>query len=234
MKSCKRKTGVTLVEMLIVVGIVALLATMVITTATRIDNQSREKLTESTIAILTAALGQFQDYGYQHKEDPSFYSGIAEMSFYLGLEFPLDCNDFRHPNLEDEFEKVLNAKVLISNHNKEPEHLEYSGSETLYFFLSRVPQCRKTLDKIDESLITNLNDDGALIEISIDNRPSEPLLRVIDPWGTTLRYDYYYEQLPPLSLMEIQIMEDSKRTFPLITSAGPDRIFNTADDISSR
>ncbi|MBE0536354.1 MAG: prepilin-type N-terminal cleavage/methylation domain-containing protein [Phycisphaerae bacterium] len=39
----------------------------------------------------------------------------------------------------------------------------------------------------------------------------------LDPWGRPLRYTYAVGQ-----------------TFPLITSAGPDRVLGTGDDISSR
>jgi hypothetical protein len=87
------------------------------------------------------------------------------------------------------------------------------------------------LDKIDESLITNLDSNKQPRNISI-TYPSGvlkdyPLSRIIDPWGTTLKYDYYYEVLIPPDPRQ-------KRTFPVITSAGPDKQFGTADDISSR
>ncbi|RKY24764.1 MAG: hypothetical protein DRP62_02995, partial [Planctomycetota bacterium] len=49
----------TLVEMLIVVGITALLAAIAISVAARIDNKAKQQLAESNIAILTAALQQF-------------------------------------------------------------------------------------------------------------------------------------------------------------------------------
>jgi prepilin-type N-terminal cleavage/methylation domain-containing protein len=50
----KRNHAVTLVEMLIAVGIIAILATIVIGIATRIQNQAKEQLAKSTIAILSA------------------------------------------------------------------------------------------------------------------------------------------------------------------------------------
>ena len=106
--------------------------------------------------------------------------------------------------------------------------LEYSSSELLYFFLSRVPECRKTLDKIDGSLITDTDDNGYRMRINIGTE-YYPLLRIVDPWDTTLLYDYSYEQLLPSGSMRI-----IRKTFPVITSAGPDKRFGTADDISSR
>ena len=89
----------------------------------------------------------------------------------------------------------------------------------------------KTLDKIDESLLTNLdiNKQPRRITITYPSGSTKeyPLLRVIDPWGTTLKYDYYDEVLIPPNPKQ-------KRTFPVVTSAGPDKKFGNTDDISSR
>lgn len=220
MKSYKHKTGVTLMEMLIVVGIIAILAAMVISLAARIDNQGKEQLVGNTFALLNAALGEFRDYGYSYKD-----------SKYSDFDFPLDCDGFRTNELEDTLRDASGASSVSirgGNHNR-----YYSGSEALYFFLSKVPESRRTLDKIHRSdkqktvgsLITNEDSSGVGLVIRIDDA-NYPLLRIIDPWGRTLRYDYYDDpnNLDP----------DEARTFPVITSAGPDGIFGTDDDIKSR
>ena len=225
MKSYRNKTGVTLVEILIVVAVIAILTTMVVGIATRISNQSKEQLTKNTFALLNAALGQFRDYGYNYKVPIA--APAPERDFYRGLDFPLDCNGFDQDGLKAALGKALGATgVSISGGVHDDPN--YSGSEALYFFLSRVPASRQTLDKIDESLITNLSSDKRPMDIQIDfpgGPKMYPLLRIIDPWGTTLHYDYYNELIPDPKM---------KRNFPLITSAGPDRIFRTGDDISSR
>jgi len=193
MKTCKQKTGVTLVEMLIVVAIVALLVTMVISAAGRIQTRAEEQLAESTIAIITAALGQFRDYGYNYPH-PN----------YSNLKFPLDCEGIS----DDDLMNALGATATPTG--------TYLKSDVWYFFLRRVPTSRKTLDKIDESLKQSIN--------IIFNGKEYSLLRILDPWGTALQYRYYYDYSPP----------EDKWTFPVITSAGPDRIFGTTDDITSR
>jgi len=215
MKSYKHKYGVTLVEMLIVVAIIALLTSMVIGIAGRISNQSKEQLTRSTFALLESALEQFRDYEYNY---PIPYSD---------LKFPLDCNDYPVAALQTTLSDALGAaNVLITGGTHDPA---YSGSEVLCFFLNRVPESRKTLGKIDSSLITNRDSNKQDLNITIafpdGSSKGYPLLRIIDPWGKTLRYDYYDETT---------LNPDSKRTFPVITSAGPDRNFNTPDDITSR
>jgi len=225
MEGYKHKAGITLIEMLIVVAIIALLATMVIAIATRIGSKANEQLTESTIAILNAALGQFQDYEYNYKV-PSTVSP-DERDFYLSLDFPVDCNGFDGGELQTELENALDERpISISGGTHK---IEYSGSEVLYFFLSRVPESRKTLDAIDKSLITDEDSDGVGMALGIDGK-DYPLIRVIDPWGETLRYDYYDET----ETFSNGKREKSKRNFPLIISAGADRKFETGDDISNR
>lgn len=202
--------------MLIVLAIIVILATMVVGIATRIDNQSKENFARNTIAILSAALEQFHDYGYTYPPT------------YLEFGFPLDCNDFSQAELGATLGTALGAVVSISGGKN-----EYSGSEALYFFLSKVPECRATLDKINGSLVTNKDFAGNELKLTI-NGTEYPLLRIVDPWreggatikiGKTLRYDYYDEKT---------VNPKTKRNFPIITSAGPDGKFDTADDISNR
>lgn len=216
MKIRQNKTGVTLVEILVVVAIIAILVAMVISVASRIDTQGKEQLTKNTIALLTAALGQFGDYGYSYTEYPN-YAG-------LGLKFPPDCNNFPQSDLETAL--ALGGTISGGTHDA-----NYSGCEAMYFFLSRVPESRKTLDKIDKKLVTNLGLDGSPMEITVGSQVY-PLFRVIDPWGQTLQYSYYrnIRESSPSSEPE----PNSPRTFPVITSAGPDKNFGTADDIASR
>jgi len=215
----KTKTALTLVEMLTVTAIIVILAAIAIGIATRIDNQSKERLTENTFALLNAALGQFQDYGYNYKAPG-----------YQDFDFPLDCNgySFSAPPIDIKttlIDALGATDVSITGGGTHSP--DYSGSEVLYFFLSQVPTSRKTLDKIDSSLITARDADGNRMEISIDGR-QYPLLRVIDPWGQSSRYRYYETDATGTP------DPATKRNFPVITSAGPDEEFGTADDMSSR
>ncbi len=247
MKRLKFQSGLTLVEMLIVVGIVAVLASIALRLATRVEGQGRERLTRATISILNAALGQFADYRYRYPNEA-----------YAGFDFPVDCTEIPDPcglppvflammrdvMLEPQLgpSVIKNVTVTIGPmgcvHNP-----EYSGCEAMYFFLSQVPTCRNVLDKIDKSLLTNMDINKLGLEMTIQvqwsgnksgtNTKVYPLTRVVDAWGTALHYDYYTTRHADRYDWAAEVIPPGarKKTFPVITSAGPDRLFNTSDDI---
>ncbi len=192
MKNCRYKPGVTLIEMLVAVALIVLLASMVIGIAGRTDDKAKEQLTQNTFALLNAALEQFDDYGYRYKH-----------SDYSGLEFPLDCNVISISELD-----IANALGAVSI---DPG---WTRSEMWCFFLSRVPESREILARIDESLKVGT-------AITFGGRV-HPFVSFLDPWKEPLWYRYYYNG------------PADKWHFPLITSAGPDRNFGTADDITNR
>lgn len=217
------KTGVTLIEMLIVIAVLAVLMTMVVTVTRHVSSRSEIQLTEGTLSIVTAALGEFADYGYH-------YTGT-----YSKFKFPLDCNsssvaDDDFSNRLNEIEVILEESLNVSNVaiDRGGQLQNYVGSEILYFFLNSVPSSRKTLSKIDSSLISNKGEFGGSLTITIARGSGDrtyPLYRIMDPWGKALHYDYYDEDDPK---------PDEARTFPVVTSAGPDGEFGTRDDISNR
>lgn len=225
MRTRAYKSGFTLIEMLIVVAIVAILISMVVGITKRVDDQSKERLCRSTLAIISNALEQFRDFGYEYKDTARF----------AGITFPIDCNGFDDQTI---FQDKLHSALYSSNpptvtiYGWAQHDLSFSGSEALYFVLSQVPDCRTTLDKIDKSLLTNKGIDKITdITITIQSATmtmTYPFTRIIDPWGITLRYDYYDKYVIwPWPII------DTKKAFPVITSAGPDRQFDTADDISN-
>ena len=213
-KHNKRVKGLTLVEILVVVMVILVLATLTVGIATHISTQAKENLTRGTIDILVTALEQFADYKYRYAREE-----LREFTF------PLDFNDFEQVNLENAIKFAIGAddvEIDGGDHDR-----SYSGCETMYLFLSMVPQSREALSGIDDGLLTSEGTDRENMTITIDSR-EYPLLRVLDPWNNTLRYDYYDETQLPNDQFE------TRRNFPVITSSGPDRIFGTDDDISNR
>jgi prepilin-type N-terminal cleavage/methylation domain-containing protein len=219
MRTRAYKSGFTLIEMLTVVAIIAILVSMVVGITKRIDDQSKERLCRNTIALVGNALEQFRDFGYEYKGS---YAN-------LGLTFPIDCNGFATTIIEATLQSALyQSGTSVAIVPDDPIHDPYySGSEVLYYILTQVPDCQATLNKIDKSLLTNQKTDGTLITITIGASPAIPFTRIIDPWGTALRYDYYQKDNTWYPI------PGTKRTFPVITSAGPDKQFDTADDISN-
>lgn len=215
MKTCRVKNGLTLVEILVVVAIMAILVSAVITVAVRTQQQAEEQVTANTIAILSAALKEFGEYDYKFKGDD-----------YIDHKFPPDCDGSDLKGFEQTLQEALGVpvdSVMVTGNGINNE--DYFGSESMYFFLNRVPQSRKILDKIDASLLTIKDVDGVNLTLEIDygsGVKQYPLVRITDAWGTTLRYEY--------DEYDTANSEYIKRTFPLITSAGPDRNFDTEND----
>jgi len=212
----KCKKGVTLIEMLVVVAVIAILAAAILSVSTRIENKTDEQLTQNTLGLINTALRQFQEYGFK-------YYGNSD---YTVFRFPLDCNGFTEAKLEGRLSDCLGSIPVVINAD---DHNDlYSGCEAMYILLSRVPGPRQILENIDRALVTNKDAGGADMTVRIDIEVL-PLYRIIDPWGNTLRYDYYDEN----ETNDDDRFED-KRTFPIVTSAGADGIFDTKDDIANR
>jgi prepilin-type N-terminal cleavage/methylation domain-containing protein len=228
MRTRAYKTGFTLVEIVAVIAIIAILISMVIHITKRIGDHARERLCRVNIALIVNALEQFRDFGYEYKHTD-----------YAGLTFPLDCNGLQTVLLDPILRDTLYPGTTVTI-TVEPIHdPKYSGSEALYFILNQVPDCRTTLNKIDKSLLTDIGTDNATqITININfgaTSQTLPFTRIVDPWGTPLRYDYYPEFADYSGTWPNYLIyrDSAKRTFPVITSAGPDKKFDTADDITN-
>lgn len=228
MKLSTSQPGVTIVELLVVMAIIAILAVGMFTVGEYVNTQAKEKLAQSTIETLVTALEEFHEYGYKYRPDSISDIDIAEKNFYRGLDFPLDCNEFPKSDLEDELEIFVGASNPPKIDGQFDNDNTYAGSSALYFCLSRVPSSRKVLNSIDTSLLSNKDINNSDLNITIGPR-TYPLIRIVDPWGTPLHYDYYDEWETKLDERE-----KSKKTFPVITSAGPDKKLGTDDDITSR
>jgi len=232
MKTHRLQNGLTLVEILVAVAIVAVLASIVLTTLTRIGSKSKEQLCEGTLDILNTALRQYRDYEWQLNLATTIDAN--EMEFYRSLKFPPDCNDFDIIGIQNTLDDMLDPQIatMITVTNAADHLDEYSGCEVMYFFLSRLPECREILEKMNETVLTNIDNTGNRMTINIDGR-QYGLIRVVDPWGRTLRYDYYSNKKEDPGLRFNQ-RSQTIRNFPQITSAGPDGIFDTSDDITNR
>jgi len=224
MKVLKFKTGFTLIEMLVVVAVMAILSSVLISMASKIQNKANTRLVESTFALIDSALQEYEDFGY--RLDLTKISAGEQLDFYSSLKFPVDCNGFDTAGIEAELADTLNANsVTIEGEDKD---FEYAGIEAMFFMLRKVPACRQLLEEVDDSLLSDENNSRKM-SVTLDNQREYFLIRIIDPWGKTLKYDYYDE-----SLADYSDRQDTVKNFPVLISAGPDKLFGTADDITSR
>ena len=143
-----------------------------------------------------------------------------------------------YPNLQDTLQDALYSAPPTITISGGTHDTKFSGSEALYFVLSQVPDCRATLDKIDKSLLTNKGTDGNPITITIRHISRRCLSQELLTPGEQ-PCDMTIILIMPIIFSLIRTgnyllyRDSAKRTFPVITSAGPDKQFDTADDISN-
>lgn len=66
----KRGRGVTLVEMLVVLGIIMILAGFVVALTARVENQSKEKSLDNAFSLLNSALREYYEFEGEFPEQP--------------------------------------------------------------------------------------------------------------------------------------------------------------------
>ncbi len=223
METIQKKTGFSLLEMMVVLAIIVITTMMALRLGPKFDLKTKKNQTNQLFLICNNALEVFADYKYVYKTvDPN----------YINLSYPIDCTGFDEAVLKARMKKAegLNTIEIIGNHND-----DFASSEVLYWLLYKVPQCKKILSEIDENLITAVPDgepmnSDEVIMLTEDTQKPKPFYRIVDPWGTPIKYDYYDETNGTGKNWAKKIV----RTFPILTSAGPDKIFGTSDDITSR
>ncbi|MHC4538409.1 MAG: type II secretion system protein GspG [Planctomycetota bacterium] len=79
MRTRRYRQGMSLVEILIVLVVVALLATMVISVASRIDTQAKEKGAESMFVLLDSALQEYRQFMDRFPEQAESIPGVQKI-----------------------------------------------------------------------------------------------------------------------------------------------------------
>lgn len=89
------------------------------------------------------------------------------------------------------------------------------SSEALYYFLNRSPNAAAITSALMDQVVSNRDASGGvlLIEIPTGGAPCD-LIRFVDAWGMPIQYAY----------------DPAVDPFPILTSAGPDKRFDTAGD----
>ena len=136
-------------------------------------------------------------------------------SMVIGVASHIDARTKKH-GVENTFVLLDSAlQEYRQFRDKFPEQLEQNyanaaaHSEYLYNELDSVPDSRSILEKVNKSLIEN--------KYAATGVPTGTGPEIYDPWGTALDYRYAPGE-----------------NFPEMLSAGSDKKFGTADDISSK
>ncbi|MHC4237975.1 MAG: prepilin-type N-terminal cleavage/methylation domain-containing protein [Planctomycetota bacterium] len=118
-------------------------------------------------------------------------------------------NDYLvNPDLMNDLQGTVNGGLLD----------EDASSAALFYFLDQYPSSRAVVEDLANTLVTNKDDSGMNITFTFTVAVNTiDLPRYVDPWGTSIRYVYL-----------------AGTAFPVLTSAGPDKVFDTPDDITSK
>jgi len=220
MKSRKEKKphGFTLVELLVVIGIIMILITGMIKVAQSVQVKAKIKNTKSTISLLCAVLEEYRDVR-NTGGNFSFPNGnpadlVNALRAYLGVLWTAsDLTGHLLPS-----PKWKDWEYLLEKGKGDERLLARASIEFLYLCLESVPECRAMLNRLGSDVTSNDDNDwiGEQVTPVAPIRQQRPLMEVNDARGHPLRYQWQGEGI-----------------FPLISSSGEDGIFDTADDIIS-
>jgi prepilin-type N-terminal cleavage/methylation domain-containing protein len=134
MNTCRYKQGLSLIEMLIVLGLIAILATMVISDASRIDNQSKEKGIESVFALLEGALEEYKEFQGDFPGQPvKDFTNAAAHSEYLYREL------YSIPGSRKILEKISDDPAGIPDPWRTPLDYRYAPGDNFPELVSAGP-----------------------------------------------------------------------------------------------
>ena len=174
MASERAKFGMTMVEVLIAVVILALLVAGIFFVSTNVRTQAKVQVTQSLIATLDTALQQYYDQTHS---------------------YPPDCNDIWMEMYIEDALKGIGGKNVVITPFEAPAALiaksypNYHPIAVMYYCLGVSPSSKQVLAKISDPLLiaTAALTPPDTLTIAVDGRPY-PYFRVIDPWKMPLRY----------------------------------------------
>ena len=204
------QSGMSLMEVLVALAVILILISTLIGVGSYVKTRANLDLTKASIETLCTALAQY-------------HSDFGDFPFdtQTGIDTtPVDGKeDYLLVHLEADLGGAVAGSGLLEKDGNGTD-VSTASSAALFYFLDKNPSSRVTVENVANTLVTNKDDSG--VDITLEKLPVGSgviidLPRYIDPWGTSIRYEY----LPGTA-------------FPTLTSAGPDKIFDTPDDITSK
>ena len=226
--------GFTLIELLVVAAIIMVLASALVGVGRRMLTLAQVKLARSTVDVLVTAVEQYRS---ELDRFPMEYLNSRPIPV-LPVPAATSSGPDKPPFGQADLIAYLNDNLGLNRTipagtvtilPQDPVRDAYAVSECLYYFLYQCPTSRRMIDTIADSQKTALDTDRnprqAAYKDAAGKNMTITLIRLIDPWGSPFRYEFCrptatYPSVPTMS-------------FPRITSAGPDRQFDTTDDLRS-
>ena len=209
---CKRgQSGMSLMEVLVALAVILILISTLIGVGSFVKTRANLDLTKAMLETLSTALTKYHsDFGDFPFDTDINGNGILELLEYdqAALETGLVGAVVPAP-----------PPVLLVEKDGNGNWIPTASSAALFYFLDKNPSSRTIAAAVPNSLITNKDDSGAAIQFTFTAPPNNmiDLPRYIDPWKISIRYEYL-----------------TGTAFPVLTSAGPDKVFDTPDDITSK
>ncbi len=199
----RKNSAFTLQELLIVIGIIAIMMVILITSGHALKKQADLRDARGTLLILSTALEKYHElHGVYPFEAAPYLPGV--------LPDDTDDSGYNRNMLAADITSALGAATYTPFVYSEQKNYQAS-IEALYFFLERDTAANEILSAIPAKYLTVKDaDDAALDELlfSADLPDPVPLIRILDPWGNPYRYVY-----------------EAGYGVAIVESAGPDGMF---------
>jgi prepilin-type N-terminal cleavage/methylation domain-containing protein len=120
--------------------------------------------------------------------------------------------------VKSDFESLLGGAIdttITTNDHSDALYDDDWSSEAMYYYLSKSLNSRRIINTINNTLATSMDSANVPLEVNVAGN-NIVMFRVTDAWGNALRYRYTADD-----------------TFCVITSAGIDKLYGTADDITN-
>jgi type II secretory pathway pseudopilin PulG len=201
----------SLMEVLVALAVVLILISTLIGVGGYVKTRAQIDHAKGMLETLCTALARYYDdqvpKAFPFDTDTNGNGVLDAADNYLQMHLEVDLSGTVTP---------APPPVLLEETDGIGMTVSTASSAALFYFLDKYPSSRAIVENIANTLITNKDDNGTDIQINIGGMIYD-LPRYIDPWGTSIRYVYL-----------------DGTAFPTLTSAGPDKVFDTPDDITSK